>query len=209
MWMPIGEEPPAQGPPAQAPPELPFVDEHHAYLLGFGDGTIRPQDNISRAEVATIFFRLIEDDFRAEMWRQAAPYSDVNRNNWHNNAIAIMSNAGLFRGLPDGSFRPNASITRAEFAAVAARFLEEEYFMPVGVRSMSGGLEINDVDGHWTERYINTIIHFDWARGFGDGTFRPNDNITRAEVAANCEPHTGPSKRVLQLPLGGHVDLDR
>ncbi|MCL2569432.1 MAG: InlB B-repeat-containing protein, partial [Oscillospiraceae bacterium] len=154
---------------------VPLTEEHHAYLFGFGDETIRPDQNITRAEVATIFFRLIPDQFRAEKWVTSNDYSDIYGSEWHNNAISTMSNAGLFTGYLDGSFAPNKPITRSEFAAVAARFIESD----VDQLSL-----FSDVSGHWAERYINSIAQFDWVQGFGDGTFRPDDLITRAQVTA-------------------------
>ncbi|MCL2402218.1 MAG: S-layer homology domain-containing protein [Oscillospiraceae bacterium] len=150
-------------------------DRHDAYLIGFPDMTIRPRANITRAEVATVFFRLISDEFRAEMWSQTNEFSDVHSAQWLNNATSTLTNAGLLRGFPDGTFRPTNTITRAEFAAIVARLTDMSY---------SDTSTFDDISGHWAETYINVLAANGWAVGYPDGTFRPEAAITRAEVAA-------------------------
>ena len=170
-----------------------FSDQHEAYLLGFPDGTIRPNSTMTRAEVATIFFRLLDDDYRAQVWSQDNPFSDVTADNWFNNAVSTLTNADILEGFPDGTFRGNQAITRAEFVTMVSRFITEP--------SHRGGTDLfNDIDGHWAREYINVVGHYDWIRGFGDGSFRPNQNVTRAETAAIVN-------RMLDRQPEGLVDL--
>ena len=100
------------------------IDDHYAYIIGYEDGTVRPQGNITRAEVATIFFRLLTDEVREEYWSTESGYSDVSSSDWYNNAISTLSNLGVITGYEDGTFRPNASISRAEFVTIATRFFD-------------------------------------------------------------------------------------
>ena len=152
-------------------PELEKGD-HFAYIIGYEDLTVRPQNNITRAEVATIFFRLLTDASRDEYYMETNPYTDVSDTIWFNNAISTLSNAGIITGYPDGTFRPNAPITRAELAAIASRFDD-----------LSGGIcRLTDIAGHWAEELITAAYNKGWVDGYPDGTFRPNQNITRAEV---------------------------
>ena len=156
--------------------EIPvFSPYHNAFIIGRPTGNVYPSDNIIRAEVVTIFFRLLSDEFRTEMWRQDNPFSDVGLNQWYNNAISTMTNAGIVQGLPNGTFAPRQAITRAEVAAIVARFFDENY---------NGPLRFTDIAGHWAEEYINRLASYGWVVGSGDGTFRPNQLMTRAEVAA-------------------------
>lgn len=159
------------------PPYVPPVlncEDHVAYIIGYEDGTVRPENNITRAEVSTIFFRLLTDESRAFFWSQANPYFDVALGNWFNNAVSTLSKADIVTGYPDGSFRPNAPITRAEFAAIAARFSEVVY---------NGGSSFTDVpSNHWAARYIALAEHLGWIAGYPDGSFRPDQAITRAEA---------------------------
>ena len=148
--------------------------DHYAYITGYEDGTVRPEGNITRAEVATIFFRLMTDEFRTARWSTVSGYTDVSAANWYNNAVSTTSNAGWVSGYPDGTFRPDAYITRAEFATIAARFLSDVY---------AGGHRFNDIQGHWAAEYIDRAAAAGWIGGYEDGSFRPNAYITRAEVA--------------------------
>ena len=147
--------------------------DHYAYIAGYEDGTVRPDGNITRAEVATIFFRLMTDEYRETCWSTSSSFTDVTAANWYNNAISTTANAGWVSGYPDGTFRPDAYITRAEFATIAARFLSDVY----GGTSM-----FTDISGHWAEDYINRAAAAGWINGYADGTFRPNAYITRAEA---------------------------
>ena len=153
-----------------------FSSMHEAYLVGFPDGTVRPNQSITRAEVATIFFRLLDDDYRAQIWSQQNSFSDVTASNWFNNAVSTLTTADILEGFPDGTFRGNQAITRAEFVTIVARFIEEP--------AHAGTDLFNDISDHWAREYINSVGHYDWIRGFAGGDFRPNQSITRAEAAA-------------------------
>ncbi|MCI6646791.1 MAG: S-layer homology domain-containing protein [Oscillospiraceae bacterium] len=149
-------------------------EDHTAYIIGYEDGTVRPGNNITRAEVATIFFRLLTDESRAEYWCQTNAYSDVNSTDWFNNAVSTLGNAGIITGYPDGTFRPNAPITRAEFSAIAARFSDVVY---------NGNSSFTDVAAnHWAARYITLAEYLGWVTGYPDGSFHPDQAITRAEA---------------------------
>ena len=150
--------------------------EHFAYMIGYENGTVRPLGQITRAEVATIFFRLMDDSFRSQYWSTASGFSDVAAGKWFNNAVSTGVNAGKLTGYPDGTFRPNQSITRAEFAAIAVRFLSDE------VQGVSGG-SFSDTAGHWAAEAIGRAAAAGWITGYPDGAFRPNQSITRAEAA--------------------------
>ena len=156
------------------PDERPTLntDDHYAYVMGYPDGTVRPMGNITRAEVATIFFRLLTDDSRAQFWATTNAYSDVKSGDWFNNAVSTLSNAGIISGYPDGTFRPNAPITRAEMAKVVALFAKLD---------KSENL-FNDIAGHWAEAYIRLAAGNGWIAGYPDGSFKPQQNITRAET---------------------------
>ena len=148
--------------------------DHVAYIIGYPDLTVRPEEKITRGEVATIFFRLLTDDSRAAFWYQINDYSDVSVSDWYNNAISTLSNAGILSGYPDGTFRPDAPISRAEFAAIAVGFSKTIY---------NGETGFSDVDeNHWAYRFISLAEHLGWISGYPDGTFRPDQTITRAEA---------------------------
>ena len=152
-------------------PELEKGD-HFAYIVGYEDETVRPGNDITRAEVATIFFRLLTEESRDEFFSDTNSFSDISADAWYNNAVSTLTNAGIISGYPDGTFRPDAAITRAELAAIASRFDE-----------LSGGeSRLTDISGHWAEDYINSAYSKGWVDGYPDGTFRPDQNITRAEV---------------------------
>ena len=147
--------------------------DHFAYIIGYPDGTVHPSGEITRAEVATIFFRLLKDDVRNAYFTSYNNYSDVQLGKWYNNPISTMSALGIIKGYPDGTFRPNAPITRAEFAAIAARFDET---------ATRGTTTFTDVYGHWAADEIAKAYDNNWIKGYPDGTFRPDRNITRAEA---------------------------
>jgi len=150
---------------------------HHNFLIGDTDGLIRPHADITRAEVASIFLRIISDERRAEFWSLTNPYHDVALHNWFNNAVSTTSNAGLFVGRPSGNFDPNQPITRAELVTVAARFASVVY---------TGADLFSDIAGHWANAAINAVANAGWIQGQTglNGTFLPDDPITRAETAA-------------------------
>ena len=156
--------------------ETPVLEkgDHFAYIIGYKDGYVRPNRNISRAEVATIFFRLLTDDAREKYWSSTNNYSDVKDTDWCNNAISTLSNMGILKGYEDGTFHPNAPVTRAEFAAIAARFSDgaaDDY------------ATFSDVpNDYWASKEIAKAAKLGWIKGYKDGTFRPTNNITRAEV---------------------------
>lgn len=149
------------------------TDDHFAYIIGYPDGTVQPGGEITRAEVATIFFRLLKDDVRDRYFTKTNDFSDVSRGAWFNNPVSTMATLGIVKGYPDGTFRPNEPITRAEFAAIAARFDESSRY---------GETRFTDVTGHWAIREIAKAYNNGWIKGYPDNTFRPNRNITRAEA---------------------------
>ncbi len=149
--------------------------DHFAYVIGYEeDGTVRPLNNISRAEVATIFFRLMTEEFRQSNWSTVNSFIDVEEGDWYNNAVSTCAKAGILTGYEDGSFKPNASITRAEFAAVAARFLDDSYVD-------DGKGDFSDTADHWAASYIRLAAKAGWINGSGN-RFDPEEFITRAQV---------------------------
>ncbi len=147
---------------------------HFNYVIGYTDGTIRPNNDISRAEVATIFFRLLTDEAREQYTTTAGNFTDVKAGMWCNRAIATLTNMGIIKGYTDGTFQPNKSITRAELATIIARFAK----LDVNTETFS------DITGHWAQKSIELAAGNGWINGYEDGTFRPNNNITRAETFA-------------------------
>ena len=160
--------------------------DHYGYIIGYpvdyytGQPTtdqtkkpVRPEGKITRAEVATIYFRMLTDESRTKFWSQSNAYSDVKAGDWFNNAVSTLSNAGIIAGYEDGSFRPNGYITRAEFATIAARFFDVTY---------NGKDLFPDISGHWAKDYINQAANKGFVNGYEDGTFKPDRNITRAEA---------------------------
>lgn len=157
--------------PQPAKPALNTAD-HYAYLMGYPDGTVRPGGSITRAEATTIFFRLLTEESRSQFWATENRYSDVSAGQWYNNAVSTMTRAGIVNGYPDGTFRPNAPITRAEMAKIIALFAKLE---PSAER-------FPDTAGHWAEPYIRLAAGSGWIEGYPDSTFRPDRAITRAET---------------------------
>ena len=151
------------------------TDDHYAYVIGYPDGSVHPNGEITRAEVAAIFFRLLRDDVRSANFTTYNAYTDVSADKWYNNPISTMSRLGIIKGYPDGTFRPNDPITRAEFAAIAARFDEHK---------AAKLASFTDIYGHWAVSEISLAYENGWIKGYNDGTFRPNRNITRAEAMA-------------------------
>lgn len=159
--------------PDETPPTTLNDTDHYAYIVGYEDGTIRPNGHITRAEAATVFFRLLTDKARDANLTDRSPYPDVSAGAWYNKAIATLSRMGILSGYEDGSFRPNATVTRAEFAAMAARFDTEA--KPVDT-------PFTDLTGCWAADEIAEAYGKGWVNGYGDNTFRPNGPITRAEA---------------------------
>ena len=148
------------------------VTDHYAYAVGYANGLIRPEGDITRAEAATIFFRLMQDDYRLENWATENDFPDVNSGDWYNNAVSTCAKAGIITGYEDGYFRPNAAITRAEFAAIAARFVSDD---------VPGYDYFTDMDGHWAQADVARAVMAGWIKGDGR-LFRPEDRLTRAET---------------------------
>jgi hypothetical protein len=157
-------------------PVAPFIAEHVASSIGYPDGNVCPGRNITRAEVATIFFRLLIDELRDNHRTRENPFTDVQDGMWHNSAISVMCNMGILKGNLDGTFRPNDPITRGEFAAIAARFAL------VMQMALTKDLRFNDIEGHWAAEDIIYAAEIGWVNGYPDGRFEPNNDITRAEA---------------------------
>lgn len=148
-------------------------DDHFAYVIGYPDGKVHPEGNISRAEVATIFFRLLKADIRDGNLTADNDFSDVSDGQWHNKAISTLAKLGIVKGRRADRFDPDASITRAEFAAICARF---------NTKPVENSGSFSDISGHWAENEIERAAAFGWISGYPDGTFRPDARITRAEA---------------------------
>ena len=151
------------------------ITDHFAYVIGYPDGTVRPNGNVTRAEVATIFFRMLKDDAREKYWKTDNRYSDVKSTDWYNNAISTLSNMGIIDGYPDGTFRPNAGITRAEFAKIAVSFFDW-----ADVYAVNSFVDVRD--SAWYANYVAVAAEIGLIEGYGGNVFRPDATITRAEA---------------------------
>lgn len=149
------------------------TDDHFAYIIGYPDGTVQPNGQITRAEATTIFFRLLTEESRSANLTKTNGYTDVASDAWYNTAVSTMTKAGIVDGYPDGTFRPDAPITRAEMAKIISLFAKLD-------KSES---RFSDIAGHWAEAYIKLAAGNGWIVGYPDGTFGPQRNITRAETA--------------------------
>lgn len=155
------------------PSEMLNTDDHFAYIIGYPDGEVKPTGNITRAEVATIFFRLLEPTVIEQNLTNKGSFSDVVSGMWHNIAISTVESLGIVKGYEYGNFAPDKPITRAELAAIATRFdntnvtLYDSY---------------SDISGHWAEDSIKRATSLGWVKGYPDGTFKPDEPITRAEA---------------------------
>ena len=158
---------------ASTVPDMLNGDDHYAYVVGYSDGTVRPNANISRAEVATIFFRLLKKEVRDSNLTTENIFADVTNGQWHNKAISTMAKLGIVKGRRADRLDPDASITRAEFAAICARF---------NTKPVENSSSFSDISGHWAENEIERAAAFGWISGYPDGTFRPDARITRAEA---------------------------
>ena len=169
QWERVGEE---------------LLPERQAFMIGRPDGLIHPHDSVERAEIATIFFRMISDELRTEYWVQDNPYDDVPLEAWFNNAVSTMHNFGLFEGIGNNMFAPRQELTRGELAVLLVRFMERNEFGLFSVASDED--QFNDILGHWARDYINRAAIAGWLsgpEGIG-GPFNPSETTTRAEVAA-------------------------
>ena len=150
-----------------------FTDDHYAYIVGGPDGTVRPNDSMTRAGVATIFFRLLKDSVRDANLLTGCTYTDVPDGHWANTAISTMTGLDIVRGYDAAAFGPGDPITRAQFAAICARF---------DTGKSNGSRTFSDIEGHWAKAYIERAAELGWISGFQDGTFRPDAYITRAQA---------------------------
>ena len=182
LMRPRGPRPPRGGgggsskPTVDIPDDVPTGlngDDHFAYIVGYPNGNVEPNGNITRAEVATIFFRLLTEEVRTANSTQSNSLSDVTRGQWFNHAVSTLSSMGIVKGHNDGTFAPNAPITRAEFAAIAARFDD---------KNTDTSSKFTDIASHWAKNEIGIAANKGWINGYPDDTFRPNQYITRAEA---------------------------
>lgn len=167
----IYKKPTSRVDPIKVGPQL-NRDDHVAYIMGYPDGRVRPEGEITRAEACTIFFRLLTDSSRDYYFSKTNDYTDVARGDWFNNAISTLSNAGIVTGYNDGTFRPNQPITRGEMAKIIANFANLK----------NGGKTFTDLRGHWSKTYVELAAGNGWIAGYPDGSFRPDQKITRAET---------------------------
>lgn len=180
-------------------PELEIgEDQMTPYILGYPDGTVRPEDNITRAEISMIFFRLLTEESREFYRTSTNGFSDCDADAWYNEAVSTMAAAGVLRGYTDGSFRPNGNVTRAEFVSVLTRLVAEgQGDLQSEYKGYFKDVAMND----WFRPAVELAYELDWARG-DEGLFRPNDLMTRAEVMAMVN-------RVLLFEKGMHVDMNK
>ena len=170
------------------------TEDHYSYIIGYKDGYLRPYGNISRGETATIFFRMLTDKTRTEYWSQTNPYTDVAAEKWCSNAISTLHRMGIIDGYSDGTFRPDGPITRAAFTKMAVNFFDYH------VKAYDG--KFSDVeDSAWYAGYIQAAAELKLIEGFDDGTFRPNDYITRAQACTIINRTLG------RVPQGGHMNI--
>ena len=171
-----GSSRPSTPPTVDIPDDVPTGlngKDHYAYIIGYGNNDVRPQNNITRAEVATIFFRLLTDETREANMTKSNGYNDVKDGDWFCCAVSTLSKMGIIKGYEDGSFKPNDPISRAEFAAIAARF------DPNGDKTPAS---FSDVTSHWAKDEISIAANHGWIKGYEDGSFKPDQKITRAET---------------------------
>lgn len=146
---------------------------HEGYVNGYSDGTIKPENNITRAEVAALFFRMIDEDTLDLYRADENGFKDVEKDAWYNEAVSTLSNAEIINGYSNGTFNPDGYITRAEFAAIASRLYGKDY---------NGGNLFNDIEGHWAAQYINQAASTGLVKGYEGKLFLPDKKITRAEA---------------------------
>ena len=171
-----GSSRPSTPPTVDIPDDVPTGlngKDHYAYIIGYGNNDVRPQNNITRAEVATIFFRLLTDETREANMTKSNSYNDVKDGDWFCCAVSTLSKMGIIKGYEDGSFKPNDPISRAEFAAIAARFDPDGDKTPASFA---------DVTSHWAKDEISIAANHGWIKGYEDGSFKPDQKITRAET---------------------------
>lgn len=161
-------------PDEEIPGDLPQLNtkDHFQYIQGYVDGTVKPEGNIRRDEVAAVFYRLLDGEYRESIKTSSHKFSDVTASQWANTHIATLAKGGIIKGHLDGTYKPAKYISRAELAVIASRFDN---------LSDSESDKFTDIEGHWANSYINSAAERGWVKGYTDGTFKPNQYITRAE----------------------------
>ena len=175
------------------------TDDHYSYLIGYSDGTVRPNGKITRAEVATIFFRLLDDDTRAKYWSSENNFSDVSADKWYNNAVSTLSNMGVIGGYADGTFRPDAPISRAEFAKIAVSFTQNN-----GSAVYNYFTDVKTTD--WFAPYVTAAKDAGLIEGYSDGSFKPESKITRAEACAIVNRTLGRKPSKAHMKISDRID---
>ena len=174
-------------------------DDHVAYIIGYEDGTVCPNGRITRAEVATIFFRLLTDDARQRNWSSENNFSDVSADKCYNNAVSTLCHMGVLGGYSDGTFRPNAPITRAEFAKIAVSFSQIN-----GSAVYSYFTDVKTTD--WFAPYVTAAKDSSLIEGYSDGSFKPENRITRAEACAIVNRVLGRKPSKNHMNISGRID---
>ena len=175
------------------------TDDHYSYLIGYADGTVRPNGKITRAEVATIFFRLLDDDTRAKYWSSENNFSDVSADKWYNNAVSTLSRMGVIGGYADGTFRPDAPISRAEFAKIAVSFTQNN-----GSAVYNYFTDVKPTD--WFAPYVTAAKDAGLIEGYSDGSFKPESKITRAEACAIVNRTLGRKPSKAHMKISDRID---
>ena len=175
------------------------TDDHYSYLIGYSDGTVRPNGKITRAEVATIFFRLLDDDTRAKYWSSKNDFSDVSADKWYNNAVSTLCNMGVIGGYADGTFRPDAPISRAEFAKIAVSFTQNN-----GSAVYNYFTDVKTTD--WFAPYVTAAKDAGLIEGYSDGSFKPESKITRAEACAIVNRTLGRKPSKAHMKISDRID---
>ena len=175
------------------------TQDHYSYLIGYSDGTVRPEGKITRAEVATIFLRLLDDDTRAKYWSSKNDFSDVSADKWYNNAVSTLSNMGVIGGYADGTFRPDAPISRAEFAKIAVSFTQNN-----GSAVYNYFTDVKTTD--WFAPYVTAAKDAGLIEGYSDGSFKPESKITRAEACAIVNRTLGRKPSKAHMKISDRID---
>ena len=175
------------------------TNDHYSYLIGYSDGTVRPNGKITRAEVATIFFRLLDDDTRAKYWSSENNFSDVSADKWYNNAVSTLSRMGVIGGYADGTFRPDAPISRAEFAKIAVSFTQNN-----GSAVYNYFTDVKTTD--WFAPYVTAAKDAGLIEGYSDGSFKPKSKITRAEACAIVNRTLGRKPSKAHMKISDRID---
>ena len=173
--------------------------DHYSYLIGYSDGTVRPEGKITRAEVATIFFRLLSDDTRAKYWSSENDFSDVPADKWYNNAVSTLCHMGVLGGYADGTFRPDAPISRAEFAKIAVSFTQN-----TGAAAYNYFTDVKTTD--WFAPYVTAAKDGGLIEGYSDGSFKPENQITRAEACAIVNRVLGRKPSKSHMKISDRID---